>query len=291
MNLELKEFRDNLIFQKEYNLNTKPLEIDLLIIKKQTAVPISNDIGQFFRGHNILEFKSPEDHFNVDVLYKSEAYAALYKSYGHTVDAVKADDITVSIFREAKPKKLFKHLEKQGNRIFSCHNGIYYIQGPAAWFPTQIIVTKELGQRAHSWLRGLSCSLDQEDLLILLESARRMTEKFDIELADSVLNVSIGANRNVIQKLIGDEYMFEALMEIMEPKIIETMKPKIIEAMGPKMEEVREAGLREGLREGRILGTVETLRNIQYSDADIKLTIIRQYGLTDTEADEYLRST
>ncbi|MCI9358496.1 MAG: hypothetical protein HFH59_13365, partial [Lachnospiraceae bacterium] len=59
MNLELKEFRDNLIFQKEYNLNTKPLEIDLLIIKKQTAVPISNDIGQFFRGHNILEFKSP----------------------------------------------------------------------------------------------------------------------------------------------------------------------------------------------------------------------------------------
>ncbi len=271
MNLELKEFRDNLIFQKEYNLNTKPLEIDLLIIKKQTAVPISNDIGQFFRGHNILEFKSPGDHFNVDVLYKSEAYAALYKAYGQTVDAVKADDITVSLFREAKPKKLFKHLEKQGNRIFSCHNGIYYIQGPAAWFPTQIIVTKELGQRAHSWLRGLSCSLDQEDLLILLESARRMTEKFDIELADSVLNVSIGANRKVIQELIGDEYMFEALMEIMEPK----------------MEDVKKAWLSEG----RILGTVETLRNMQYSDADIKLTIMHQYGLTDTEADGYLRST
>ena len=125
--------------------------------------------------------------------------------------------------------------------------------------------------------------MDQEDLLTLLESARRMTEKFDIELADSVLNVSIGANRNVIQKLIGDEYMFEALMEMMEPKIIESMEPK--------MEEIREAGLREGLREGRIWGTVETLRNIQYNDADIKLTIMRQYGLTDAEADGYLRST
>ena len=98
-----------------------------------------------------------------------------------------------------------------------------------------------------------------------------MTEKFDIELADSVLNVSIGANRNVIQKLIGDEYMFEALMEIMEPK----------------MEDVKKAWLSEG----RILGTVETLRNIQYNDADIKLTIMRQYGLTDAEADGYLRST
>ena len=81
--------------------------------------------------------------------------------------------------------------------------------------------------------------------------------------------------------------MFEALMEMMEPQIIEAMKSKIIESMEPKMEEIREAGLREG----RIWGTVETLRNIQYSDADIKLTIMRQYGLTDTEADEYLRST
>ena len=34
MNLEFKENRDDLIFEKEYNLNTKPPETDLLIIKK-----------------------------------------------------------------------------------------------------------------------------------------------------------------------------------------------------------------------------------------------------------------
>ena len=55
MNLELKEYRANLIFEKEYNLNTKPLEIDLLIIKKEADIRISNEIGEFFRGHNILE--------------------------------------------------------------------------------------------------------------------------------------------------------------------------------------------------------------------------------------------
>ena len=37
MNLELAKNRDNLIFVKEYNLNTKPLEIDLLVIKKDTG--------------------------------------------------------------------------------------------------------------------------------------------------------------------------------------------------------------------------------------------------------------
>lgn len=34
MNLEFAKDRKNLIFEKEYNLNTKPLEIDLLVIKK-----------------------------------------------------------------------------------------------------------------------------------------------------------------------------------------------------------------------------------------------------------------
>lgn len=46
-----------------------------------------------------------------------------------------------------------------------------------------------------------------------------MTEKADRELADSVLEVSISANRKIVEELIGDESMYEALMEIMEPKI------------------------------------------------------------------------
>lgn len=37
MGLELMEDRDGLIFQKEYNLNTKPLEVDLLIIRKDAS--------------------------------------------------------------------------------------------------------------------------------------------------------------------------------------------------------------------------------------------------------------
>ncbi len=38
MNLEFSENRDDLIFEPEYNLNTKPLEIDLLVIKKQSDI-------------------------------------------------------------------------------------------------------------------------------------------------------------------------------------------------------------------------------------------------------------
>lgn len=53
MNLEFAENRHDLKFEKEYNLNTKPLEIDLLIIKKQPEVYLSNEIGAFFHGHTL----------------------------------------------------------------------------------------------------------------------------------------------------------------------------------------------------------------------------------------------
>ena len=81
MNLEFALSRDGLVFQKEYNLNTRPLAVDLLIIKKETFVQIDNEIGTIFRGHNIMEHKSPEDSLGVDDFYKSQAYAGLYKSY------------------------------------------------------------------------------------------------------------------------------------------------------------------------------------------------------------------
>ncbi len=107
MNLEFSENRDDLIFEPEYNLNTKPLEIDLLVIKKQSDISLKNEIGTFFRGHNIIEYKSPGDHLDIDTFYKSMAYAALYKSYGRTLDAIKADDVTVTLIRETKPQGLF----------------------------------------------------------------------------------------------------------------------------------------------------------------------------------------
>ena len=65
VNLELAENRNDLIYEKEYNLNTKPLEIDLLVIKKDSHVQITNEIGRLFKGHNILEYQSPEDHLDI----------------------------------------------------------------------------------------------------------------------------------------------------------------------------------------------------------------------------------
>ena len=113
MDLEFREDRGRLVFEKEHNLNTKPLQIDLLIIRKDgESGRLSNEIGEIFRKYNIIEFKSPEQHLDVDVFYKTESYAGLYKAYGATVDERKAVDITVSIVREIKPKGLFRYFSE-----------------------------------------------------------------------------------------------------------------------------------------------------------------------------------
>ena len=162
MNLDLGPDRDDLIFEKEYNLNTKPLEIDLLVIKKAGFVQIASEIGKLFKGHNIMEYKSPEDHLDIDTFYKSMAYACLYKSYGKEVNEIRADDVTVSIIREKKPTGLFSYFREQNYSVTSPYKGIYYIEGKIM-FPTQIVVTKELEEGHHKWLKALSGQLGREN--------------------------------------------------------------------------------------------------------------------------------
>lgn len=135
INLELSANRNDLVYEKKYNLNTKPLEIDLLVIKKDKDVRIENEIGKIFRGSNILEYKWPEAHLDIDTFYKSGAYASLYKTYGETVNERKADDITVTIVRDRKPEGLLKYFKEYGVRVETPYDGIYYVLDEVL-FPT-----------------------------------------------------------------------------------------------------------------------------------------------------------
>jgi hypothetical protein len=111
--LEFRKNRDDLDFNPEYSLSKRPLAIDILI-KKKRDVAIENEIGRIFRVHNVLEYKSPEASLNIDNYYKTVAYACLYKALGEHVNDIKADEVTVSIFREMCPKGLLAELAGSG---------------------------------------------------------------------------------------------------------------------------------------------------------------------------------
>ncbi len=266
MDLELAENRAHLVYEKEYNLNTKPLEIDLLVIKKDKDVRTANEIGRIFRGYNVLEYKSPDDSLDIDAFYKAGAYASLYKAYGGVSDERKAGDITVSLIREARPDGLFEYFKEHNIRTTNPYRGIYYVQD-AVLFPTQIVVVREMDRKSHTWLKALSRKMKKQDIKELLEKIESIKQKFDRELADSVLEVSIRANRHIVEQLRGDDNMCQALLEIMEPEI---------------------SKIKAEIKEDDILCAVKSFRDLGASDNQIKEVLVKNHRLSFAEAEKYL---
>lgn len=68
LRITLQDEMRYLEMHEEHLLSKKPLQIDVLIIKKLQDVKIKKTIGRIFRKHNIIEYKSPDAHFCVQPL-------------------------------------------------------------------------------------------------------------------------------------------------------------------------------------------------------------------------------
>ena len=55
--IELKDEADKLTFENEHHLSKKPMQIDVLIIKKEKTGQIRKNIGRIFKKHNVIEYK------------------------------------------------------------------------------------------------------------------------------------------------------------------------------------------------------------------------------------------
>ncbi len=282
MNLEFAKNRKGLVYEREYNLNTKPLAVDLLVIKKNRKEKLENEIGKLFCGHNLMEYKCPGDRLDINTVYKANAYASLYKIYGG--GKRKAEDITVSILREAKPKGLFRYLEEHGGRIENPYRGIYYVYGREVLFATQVIVTGELEKENHIWLTSLSNRLKKQDVQRLLQNVQVLKKDLDKELADSVLEVSVKANLPILEKLKEGDDMCQALLEVMKPEIDKIREDE--KRRGMELGEKR--GIQLGEKRGKILGLVEAFREVGKSNKEIQKILIQKYGLKEEEALSYL---
>lgn len=283
MDMELSRNREKLKLESEHNLNRKPLEIDLLVIKKEPYEEIHNEIGKLFRGHNIMEYKSPSDTININTLYKVTSYACLYKSYETVTETVKENDITISIVRETKPEKLFKYFKENNVEVTMPYKGIYYVN----WiplFPIQIIATRELEQDKHMWIKALTDKMEKEDMEKLIEKSSEISNEHEKELVESILEVTLKANSSVAEKLIGDVKMGEMILKIVQPLILEKEKKAKTEGIQEGIQE----GIEKGIEKGKILGAIEILRSFNSND-DIKTIIMDKYHLTESDAEKYLQ--
>lgn len=219
--IELEDYRENLIFENEHQLSKKPMEIDVLVIKKEKELPVRKNIGRIFRRHNIIEYKSPDDYLSIDDFYKVYGYACFYKADTGKANEVKAEEITITLVTAKYPVKLIKHLQrKRGYRVKKEETGIYYVEGD--YFPMQILVTGRLSETENFWLRNLTNRLEGT------KAAEKLINEYEKHknnnLYQAVMNIVVRANKETFREVKG---MCDALIELMKDELDESRQEGI----------------------------------------------------------------
>lgn len=209
--IELEEEADNLIFENEHQLSTKPLGIDILIIKKDPDIPVRKNIGRIFRQYNIVEYKSGTDYLGIDDFYKVYAYASLYKSLAEHENEIKTEEMTITFISHRYPYKLKKYLEKKRNYYFVKSDAI---EGND--FVMQLIVTSQISKEENLWFWSMSNSvIDKETVGKLISEYEKNKNKKQYE---SVMDLIVRTNKKVFG--LEDEGMCKALEELLEDRIV-----------------------------------------------------------------------
>lgn len=224
---ELKLNRNDLHFDPDHNLSQTPIQMDMLVIKKNPSAVIENEIGKLFKQHNVFEFKGSGAGLSIDEYYKTIAYGCHYKSLGKYVDEIPAEELTLTMMREAYPRELFKTLEESSVVITEKYKGIYYLTGKVL-FDTQVIVTGQLDGKKHPGLKILSKNAKEDDVRTFLQDAAQAKEPADYQNIDAVLQVSVSENEELFKKIREDDRMCQALKELMKDEIEEEKRDTVL---------------------------------------------------------------
>ena len=222
--------RLDLTFRQEHELGDRPVRLDMAIVKRNKKRGLTDPIGRAFKKHNILEYKSPGDSLSIDDLYKVQGYACIYKSLGETVNAIPIEELAVSIFCHAYPRKLFALLKAAGFSVDGSHEGIYRVEGPLC-VPTQVVAISRLPGGEYEELKILAPNAKREDVVRFLDRASQGPN----EHASAILRVSMAANKALYQKLREEGPMRDVFEDIFHKELAKE----------------RTEGLSEGLTEGR----------------------------------------
>ena len=221
LQIEFEDEKEYLSFEDEHQLGTKPMAIDILIIKNTEGYKVKKNIGRIFRKHNIIEYKSPDDYLSIDDFYKVYGYTCFYKADTPSVNQIRLNELTITFISRKYPRKLLRHLElERGFTIQKIESGIYYIVGDA--IPIQFIVANKLSQTENLWLKGLTNQLQNYELTAAL--TKDYYEHKQNTLYESVMDIIMRANKKQFEEA---NNMCEAMKEfIWEHYGDEIMKEK-----------------------------------------------------------------
>jgi len=194
MRMELFDYIGDIEMLFEHQLTSEPLRIDVLIVKKRKEIIIDKSIARIFRGHNIIEYKSPDDYFSVRDFQQVLAYTYHYTANTPGVDDA---DLSLTFVGNRYPRAMLRYLtEKRKYTVERSAPGIYLIHGD--YFPIQIIESKRLPENESLWLHSLTNELRTDSARAILEASNDETRKMYI---DAYLDVLMRSNRRAFMEV------------------------------------------------------------------------------------------
>ena len=258
LRITLQDEMQYLEMHEEHLLSKKPLQIDVLIIKKLRDVQIKKTIGRIFRKHNIIEYKSPDDSLSVNDFYKVYGYACIYQSNTDRIKEIDPEDMTLTFVCSHYPREFLKHLERvRGMRTEYQGGGIYYLRGDP--IPMQLLITPRMSDEENYWIQSMRTDLRAgEEIRKLMREYEKHRKSKDYT---AVMNLITRANWEQMEV---EKMMCDALNELFA-------------------EELKEAD-----NKGRTEGRREMIFAFLKAGADIKM-IKKASGLNEEEIEAIRR--
>jgi len=222
--------RGRVELESEHNISSKPMQIDVLLKKKENVI-LPQNIGRLFKKHNIIEYKGPEDYLSIDDYFKVYGYACFYKAETRLENEISAKDITLTFVCRRYPQKLIRYLQREEHlTVERQEEGIYYIGG--GMFSIQLVVTSKLSEKKNFWLKYLTNDIKDK------ETAEKITHEYakhqSDELYKSMMNVIVNANRELFKE-VKQDMMCEALRELFKDELEAGMAQATAQGMAQGM--------------------------------------------------------
>lgn len=251
LRITLQDEMKYLEMHEEYLLSKKPLQMDVLIIKKLKDTPIRKAIGQIFRKHNIIEYKSPGDGLSINDFYKVYGYACIYQSDTNKVKEIDPEDLMLTFVCSHYPRDMIQHLERiRGIRTEFQGAGIYYLKGDP--IPMQILIAPKLSDKENYWLQSMRTDLQAgEEIRKLMCEYEKHRKSKDYAAVMDLITCANWEQMEVEKK------MCDALKELFAEELKEADSRGRSEGM--------RQGLSQGLQQGLTQGIQLTKRVLQLS--------------------------
>jgi hypothetical protein len=171
---DLRDYLDELTFEQERYLNTEPLRIDALIVKKKTETVIKVSFADNFRWHNIVEFKSIEESLSLSSFYKAVGYALIYQHVAN----VSHKDITLTVICARHPRAVIYALsEEEHYRVEKIYPGVFEVYGLP--IPIRIVSARQLPPESNSWIANLRKDVPREQVGMMYEVDYQVQQRLD----------------------------------------------------------------------------------------------------------------